>query len=216
MNNKKKSAILTETGNSLRNKLYDTIRENQNYCHRNAQLFDKVNDNLISFDDILGKLRNLQETVIITSWRYKFSFMEPTYDKKFQKQLAFLRGQWKKTKNFNHSLKKAWDVMEKSCGSQDSEDGIKLTISDSDNSEAGIDKYQDIKSPDQKIRKVNKHDNQTIDKERVEKIQHALYEPIVDEIVSGMKRKADIPKHMETEELSMLDKLEVISKFLRA
>ena len=39
---KSENQILTETANSMKTKLYDTIREDQNYCYRNVQLFDKL------------------------------------------------------------------------------------------------------------------------------------------------------------------------------
>ena len=102
-------------------------------------VLDKLNDNLITFDNILGEVRNLQESMIVNSWKLKFKFVDQHYDKKFNKQISNLRGKLKKTKNFEHGLKNAWDVMDRTQVSENSEEGMRISMSESEESDQASD-----------------------------------------------------------------------------
>jgi hypothetical protein len=218
------SEILTDTVHAIRTKLNDTIRENQNYCYRNTQLFDKINDNLIDFDKVICDLRSIQETQIVNSWKYKFSFGEANIEKRFNKQIAYLRKQYTKTSSFKHGLSNAWEAMAKSDRSGSSEDGLKYDIADSEDSELPETNTGDggraAKGKDSGEHKIPKRSSspelvaaKESDHDRA--ARHRSYQPLVDGIFKDLKRKALIPKHFEGVGLQLVDKLELISKFLK-
>lgn len=183
------------------------------------QLFDKINDNLIEFDKILVNLRNIQETQIVNSEKFKFSFMEQAYEKRFKKQKDYLKKQYIKTKNFKHDLRKAWSAFEKPDELEEEnylvnvKDELMHTEEDNiDNVDKLVDKIpKKISSESPPKRKAledspGKTPHQEVSRQK-------LYEPIVNDIFRNMKRKAVIPDFFNNDNMELVEKLEIISKF---
>lgn len=185
------------------------------------QLFDKINDNLIEFDKILVNLRNIQETQIINSTKFKFSFAEQSYEKRFKKQKEYQKKQYIKTKNFSHGLKKAWEAFEKPDDLEQDEYLLNVkgaTDQEDEENINNLDKIIEKKSKKIAHGSPKKYGSPARDKvfdERDEIARQKMYEPVVDDIFRDMKRKAMIPKFFENRDMELVEKLELISKFLK-